>query len=197
MVALAAPSALQAEVVVRTGAQGVEVKAVAAGLAELLDRVAQATGMVVSYEGGRPTARVSVDIPALPASHAVMRILEGQSLNYALRLDRTGTRVETLIVSGTAGGSGASVAASAPLPTPPPPPEPMVGGPERINEPGDAADKAAAAAPAPSPSPAIPFGNSGVGMRPDAPAGFAVLPTPPPPATRPRPPIPTASPVAE
>jgi hypothetical protein len=76
-------------------------------LAEVLTHFAQATGAEVVYEAARPRQLVTVVIEAASPAEAIARLLEGQGLNYALRLDPSGRNVEMLVVTGN-GGSGAS-----------------------------------------------------------------------------------------
>lgn len=104
----------------------VVVRTVGAPLAEVLSRFAQATGAKVVYEAARPRQLVSVVIEAGSAAEAIAMLLEGQGLNYVLRLDPTGQRVEMLLVTGSAGPPAASAGATrAPRSPAAPPPEEM------------------------------------------------------------------------
>jgi hypothetical protein len=80
----------------------IDVTAAAASLADVLDRLARQTGMKIVYEGPAPRQLVTLSLVARSPAEAVTAILEGQGLNYALVLDRTATRVEKLLVTGTA-----------------------------------------------------------------------------------------------
>jgi hypothetical protein len=102
---LLAPSA-GADTDVRTVGDRVEVRAQASTLADVLDTMARHIGMKVVYEGPAPRGRVSFALPAMTPADAVLAALEGQGLTYAIRMDATGTRVETLMV--VSGGSTAS-----------------------------------------------------------------------------------------
>jgi len=104
----AAPSSSEIEVVIR--GDRVVVHAVAAPLAEVLSRFARATGAEVVYEAPRPRQLVSIHIEAETAGEALTQLLEGQGVNYALRLDPGGRKVEMLVVT----GSGGTEVASAP-----------------------------------------------------------------------------------
>jgi hypothetical protein len=99
----------------------VDVRATASPISEVLDRLGRETGMKVSYDGPPPRARVSVSLAGVTATQAVLSLLEGQGLNYALRMDPTGTRVETLLLV-SSGTSAASTPAAAPRPMPGPRP---------------------------------------------------------------------------
>jgi hypothetical protein len=107
---LAAPSSSEIDVALRGGR--VAVHASGAPLADVLSRFAEATGAEVAYEAARPRQLVSVDIEAETAAEALAQLLEGQGLNYALRLDPSGRRVELLVITGSAGTAVASAPAS-------------------------------------------------------------------------------------
>src|SRR6266852_4157115 len=96
--ALLAAAVSGAETDVRRTGDKVEVHATTAPLTEVLDRVARQTGMKVVYDGPQPRARVSLSLPPVTPAQAVLSILEGQGLNFALRMDPSGTRIETLLL---------------------------------------------------------------------------------------------------
>jgi hypothetical protein len=112
--------ALAAVLAARTGVAQTEVhkvgdkldlRATASPISEILDRIARETGMKVTYDGPAPRGRVSVTRTGVTPAQAVLAVLEGQGLNYALRMDPQGVRIETLLL---VAGSGASASASAP-----------------------------------------------------------------------------------
>ena len=105
---LARPGASETEVR-RTGDR-FDVRATTAPLSEVLDRLARETGMKVTYDGPPPRARVSLALSGVTSVQAVVSVLEGQGLNYALRMDATSTRVDTLMIVGGAAGPGAAPA---------------------------------------------------------------------------------------
>jgi hypothetical protein len=115
----------------------VSIHSQSAPLAEVLSRFAQATGAEVVYEAARPRQLVSVVIEAASPAEAIAQLLEGQGLNYALRLDPTGRNVEMLVVSGSASpatapaGTSRNPRASAP----PAPQEAYEALPEDLEEP--------------------------------------------------------------
>jgi hypothetical protein len=117
---LLAASLGSADTDVRRNGDKVEVHASSAPLTEVLDRLARQTGMKVAYDGPQPRARVRVDLAGVTPLQAVMSILEGQGLNYALRMDPSGTRIETLLL--VAGGASGAPAAVGPAPRPEIPP---------------------------------------------------------------------------
>lgn len=105
---LAAPRVGLAAVEVRVSGESVDVKATNASIAEVLDRLGRQTQMKVVYEGAPPRATVSLDLRGRTPVEAVEAALEGQGVNYAMSMDDTGTRVTTLLVSGTAPSSSGS-----------------------------------------------------------------------------------------
>ncbi|HUG53601.1 MAG TPA: hypothetical protein VMR21_08365 [Vicinamibacteria bacterium] len=114
LVAVLAARSGAPETEVRVRADRVDVRASAATISEVLDRLGRQTGMKVVYDGAPPRARVSLSLSGLTQVQAVLSILEGQGLNYALRMDRTATRIEELLL---VVGTGATA-------PPPPPPRP-------------------------------------------------------------------------
>ena len=115
-VLVALPLVAGAEVDVKTADGRVDLKATSAPLSEILDRLAKQTGMKVTYEGGPVRQPVTVTLLGRTPAEAVLGVLDGLGLNYALRMDLTGTRVDALMIAGTAGASG--------FPTPPATPTP-------------------------------------------------------------------------
>jgi hypothetical protein len=106
---LAAPS--QPEIQVSVSEGRVAVRTARAPLTEVLKKLAEATGMEIVYEAARPRQLVSVTIEAATAAQAVERLLEGQGLNYVLRLDPSGKLVQMLFVAGSASPAPASAGA--------------------------------------------------------------------------------------
>lgn len=114
---LAAPSQSGLEVTLRDSR--VVVRAVGAPLADVLTRFAQATGAEIVYEGARPRQLVTVVIEAGSPAEAVAQLLEGQGLNYALRLDPTGKNVEMLVITGSTSPPATAGATRTPRSSPP------------------------------------------------------------------------------
>ncbi len=86
---------------------GLEVRIVAEAsqLDELLTELAGATGMEVVYEESPPCVSVTAELRAATHAEAVIRLLDGLALNYALQLDADGERVTTLWIAGQGRGS--------------------------------------------------------------------------------------------
>jgi hypothetical protein len=110
---LAAPD-LRAAVEVRVSGQRVDVQAVNAPLSEILDGLARELKVKIVYEGPPPRQLLSVDLKGRTPAEAFLSIVEGQGLSYALALDKTGRRVESVLMAG--GNNAPSVKAGAPPP---------------------------------------------------------------------------------
>jgi len=108
-----------AEVDVRATAAGrVSLKVNAAPLSEVLDRLARQTGMKVVYDGVPPRALVrGREVENVTPAEAVADVLEGLGVSYALRLDATGAKVDTLLILGPARSSAGAAASAAPRPS--------------------------------------------------------------------------------
>jgi hypothetical protein len=128
----------------------------ASSLGDAIDALARAGSFKVTYEGGRPTAmlyKTQIDTPSV--SRTLVRLLEGQNLNYGMVMDPTGQQVTTLIILGLASrsaaapNSGSSGSRSQPFATPRPPRNPVPEAPQEVAEP----EPPAVAEPAPSPTP--------------------------------------------
>jgi hypothetical protein len=118
MALAAAP--VTAEVVVRVSGGRVDLTATAAPLADVLDRLARQTGMKVVYEGAAPRQLVTLSLHGRTPTETVLAVLEGLGVNFALVADPSGSRVQTLVVAGTATASSPpSSAAASRSPSPP------------------------------------------------------------------------------
>jgi len=195
-----------AEVQVRVQADAslLDVTAQNAPLNQILDRIAEKTGMVVEYGDSRPSQAVTATLRDLSPAAAVLAVLEGQRLNYALVMDRDGQRIEKLLLLGEAPASTAGRAASTrrarqPLPSirrmrPAPVPDDDE---EDVEEPEDEDDEAPAEAAAPLPGLPAPA-SGGIGFRRSFPRSTFTpgLPAAPSPQAAPPPSAP-ATPEAE
>jgi hypothetical protein len=175
---LAAGAPLQAEVKVALKGGKMDIQANKATVKEILDRVASLTGMKVIYDGPVPAKIITKSVPDRTPADAVLGILEGEGVNFAVILSADGTKVETLLVTGPskarpappsmpAGPDGSEWAVDADMPPPPPPPPADEGAPPA--PPADAAGATPAAPstptpyPTPSPQPSSPFTPQGPG----------------------------------
>jgi hypothetical protein len=93
---LAATASAQVEL--RLDGARLHLRASGAPLADVLDRVAAATGMSVRYERGRPREPVTADLRDVGQVEALRSLLEGAGAEYLLTTDPPGTRVLTLVV---------------------------------------------------------------------------------------------------
>jgi hypothetical protein len=176
----------------------VTIRSQSAPLADVLSRFAQATGAEVVYDATRPRQLVSVLIEAASPAEAIVQLLEGQGLNYTLRLDSTGRNVEMLVVSVSAAAASAA-ATRAPRPSAPPQPEEAYEAPaEDAEEPlaGDRAQALEPGVPAGTPSPdetigpafAAPFAGLAPGGAPGAEPSSPSAPSGSPAPAQPQPP---------
>jgi hypothetical protein len=113
LLALAA-SSLQAEVEVRVSGELVSLRAVATPVSEILDRLARQTGMKLVYDAPPPRQLLTATLEERSLPEAVLALLEGLGLNYALVMDRAGVRVDQLLILGAAAPAPARAAAAAP-----------------------------------------------------------------------------------
>jgi hypothetical protein len=99
-----------------TQAGRVSLKVGAAPLSEVLDRLARQTGMKVIYDGAPPRTLVrGRQIEDVTPAEALADVLEGLGVSYALRLDATGAKVDTLLVlSATKSAAGPSARPAVP-----------------------------------------------------------------------------------
>jgi hypothetical protein len=119
LVALALVTApATAEVVVRVAGGQVDLTATAAPLSEVLDRLARQTGMKVVYEGAAPRQLVTLSLHGRTPTETVLSVFEGLGVNFALVADPGGSRVQTLMVAGTATSSSAPSSGASARPTP-------------------------------------------------------------------------------
>lgn len=92
----------RAEVRVAGGRVTIEARNVP--LSQLLDRISEASGMTVTYEGERPSTPVTVNVEGLSEVAAVLQLMEGLGISYFIRTDASGSGVDVLIISGPGGG---------------------------------------------------------------------------------------------
>jgi len=113
LVLLPARASPRLEVRAREGK--VTLKARAVPLWQVLDRLAGDAGMIVSYDGPRPAARVTATIEAPTAKELLVKVLRGQPVSYAFWPDPTGHAPERLLI----GLPAPAVPAGASQPLPP------------------------------------------------------------------------------
>lgn len=119
---LAAPASAEVQVALRDGR--VDVAARSAPLSEVLDRLARQTHMEVTYDGAPPRQLVTATVQAATPAEAVVSVLEGLGVNYALQLDPTGQQVNKLLLIAPKSGGAPAARPAADGPTPRPPAAP-------------------------------------------------------------------------
>jgi hypothetical protein len=139
LLGLLGTTAARADVKVAMHGTHMDIVATKATVSDILDTVAQKTGMKVIFNGPRPPREITKSIVDRSPADALLGILEGEGLNFAVILNPAGTQVETLLVTGPApvrpapatAASGASTEGMPPQPDwsvdadiPPPPPPP-------------------------------------------------------------------------
>jgi len=202
-VALAAgpgDSARAAPPAVTVGPNSVRIQVNASPLVETIDALARAANFKVTYEGARPVGVLfgaAIDTPTV--AQALLRLLEGQNLNYAALFDLSGKRVTSLMILGVvpksavAAGPAAGGSKPQPFATPRTPLPPVDDDPaeesEETPEPEPSPPSTAPARGPGSPFPTSPFA-------PRSPFGGPFGPRPTPPSSSPSspPPLPSPSP---
>jgi hypothetical protein len=116
--AVLASGLASAETEVRVAGDKVDVRATTAPLSDVLDRLSKALGMKVVYDGPPPRGRVTMALAGLSAPRMVMAILEGQGLNFLLKLDPSGQRVDTLMIVSSGGSVGSAPGSPPAVPRP-------------------------------------------------------------------------------
>ena len=153
---------------------GLEVRILADGsrLDELLAALSEATGMQVSYEASPPDVSVTAQLHAPSHAEAVIRLLDGLAVSYAVQLDASGERVTRLWIAGDGRKPRARPRAAAPPTRPerrrPPPPAPVSDAESEPDEDGRAAEAT------------DPVGPMPVLITPQACPTPLMMPTPPP-----------------
>jgi hypothetical protein len=192
---LLVPAALaSAEVTVSVRDAEIDLRATAAPFSEVLDAVAKRTGMKVVYEGAPPRQAVTATLQRRSTAELILALMEGQDVNYGLKMDVAGQRVETLIVSGAGAGAAAPAPAAGARPAPSPGDmQTIIVNEEEAFEPEEVPPPPPPPQPQPEPQPqgalfpvvppsgvsyGSPFGASPFGPQPQQPAG-AAPPAPP------------------
>ena len=97
-----------AEVRLQVRGARLDLSATAAPLADVLDRLARQVGMKVQYDGPAPRQLVTLTLRDRTPSEAVLAVLEGLGVNFALVWDSSGAQLQTLVIAGSAGPSTAT-----------------------------------------------------------------------------------------
>src|SRR5262245_23901498 len=105
---VALPTSVPAEVYVKAQKDRITVRAQREPLARVLASIARETGLAITYQSPAPNTLVSLTLENVTPQDAVMRLFEGQGLNYIFTLDPTQSKVAMLIITG--GGTSARAA---------------------------------------------------------------------------------------
>lgn len=155
-----------ANVEVRVNAGRVDLKLPGAPLSEVLTRLSGALGFKLTREDGVPDPYLpALEFKSRTPVEAVLSVLDGQGLNYAITMDASGATVESLLLTATkpstdptTPSSRSSPSAGAPrfprMGMPPPDANDDVPEPPDMNMPVVPDDEPAPAPPAPAAPPA-------------------------------------------
>ena len=106
-------SSVGAEPQVRFEGGRLDVRAQVTPLPELLDRIAKATGMKLTYDPRAQRPNVSVTRTSETPAQAVLGILEGLGLSYLVEFSERGDEVRTLMIVGSGTEKGPATPAPA------------------------------------------------------------------------------------
>jgi hypothetical protein len=105
------PSAVTADIYVKAQNQRITVRAQREPLSRVLAGIARETGISVVNPSSAPSQLVTISLDNVTPQEALIRLFDGQGLNYIFQLDPTGSRVAVLVLAGSAPGGGRSVGA--------------------------------------------------------------------------------------
>jgi hypothetical protein len=88
-----------AQVVVNPASGRVSIRASGQTVASLLDQLARQTGMTVEYEKAPPRQSVSLTVDDRTPAQAIVALLDGLNIPYALSLTADGSKVQTLVLA--------------------------------------------------------------------------------------------------
>jgi len=100
--ALLAAGPLRAQVVVNPTSGRVSIRAAGQPVSSLLEQLARQTGMKVEYEKAPPRQGVSLVVEDRTPAQAIVALLDGLNIPYALSLTADGLKVETLVLADAA-----------------------------------------------------------------------------------------------
>lgn len=83
---------------VRLEQDAVDIRTNGAPLASVLERIKQATGVDLVFEGPPPRQLIRAQLRRPTIAMAIMDLMQGQNLSYAMQLDETGRKPLKLIV---------------------------------------------------------------------------------------------------
>lgn len=146
-----------ADVTVSVSPAGVDIDARSAPLSEILDQLARKQDFKVVYDGPPPRAPITATLRGAGTAEAVLKLIEGLGLSYAIGFDADGRRVQMLLLYAGVSGSKPSLLPPAPHPGPfpelphPDPSQSIVVDPDAEPQPPDEGEPPEGAAPPPFP----------------------------------------------
>lgn len=98
---------------IQVSAAGVSISVESSTVFDTLDALGRAAGFKVSYEGGKPSrplykARIEAKTPA----QAVLRLLDGQNLNFGVIYEAKGRKLSRVVIMGAPSASASTTSAS-------------------------------------------------------------------------------------
>lgn len=105
-VVLASALPATAQVVVNPISGRVSIRAAGQPVSSLLDQMAQKTGMTVEYEKSPPRQSITLTVEDRTPAQAIVAILDGLNIPYALSLTADGAKVQTLVIADTSAPKG-------------------------------------------------------------------------------------------
>lgn len=91
----------RAQVVVNPTSGRVSIRASGQPIFALLDQLARQTGMRIEYEKSPPRQTVSLTVEDRTPAQAIVALLDGLNIPYALSLTADGSKVQTLVIADT------------------------------------------------------------------------------------------------
>jgi hypothetical protein len=105
---LTVPAVSAEEIAVRVRNDGrVDLRVKSVPLVSVLDRLAGLTEMKLAYQGPSPRRLVTLEVYAASQAEAVLHVLEGLGIDYAVSTNPAGTRILSLVVADAARPAGA------------------------------------------------------------------------------------------
>jgi hypothetical protein len=117
---LVIPGAVTADVYVKAQNDRITVRAQREPLNRVLASIAREAGISVVNPSSAPSQLVNVTLENVSPQEALIRLFDGQGLNYIFQLDPSGSRVAMLILSGSSSARVASASSSSHQPAPAP-----------------------------------------------------------------------------
>jgi hypothetical protein len=122
---------------VRLDDEALTVQTNGAPLASVLERIKQATGIELVFEGPPPRQLIRAQLRRSTIAAAIVDLMQGQSLSYAIQLDETGKKPLKMIIFTNVARAAPSASSRRPFRPAPPRPEPDFEEPPEMEFPED------------------------------------------------------------